>query len=363
MDIGWVRHSQEHLSAALRDSDAYLSASPAVEASIVNTHRVLSKLWDLIPMTTENAFSGNLAPIIEADHELKTSITLASIGLYKQALTTLRSVLELGLLSVYWDVDDQAHVDIQGWWRGAERTPRDREVREGLSRIDGVAAYLEHDAEFFTRAGNTAYRLGGYVHTRGAAHSRGSLVRSTNVPAFDQTAFELWVGQLVEVGRIVLAIHLMKYPVGLQVTPLSEKFGLNPPAGGFVEPWVRDLFRDYLEPEMRDALQNISDHDENAQEMAAWINQQDDLTDEEWRAQMESHDRMMIEHGGYENWAKNHMHVDEHMGDGLSAVEAADRESYRERLRVWAVDGGMLTLDEAVATMRRRLQDEATSDI
>ncbi|WP_100344309.1 hypothetical protein [Compostimonas suwonensis] len=65
---------------------------------------MLHSLIDLIPMTAQNAFSGNLAPAFEAEHEARTSFTLARMGLYKQALVSLRSVLELetarsGLLS------------------------------------------------------------------------------------------------------------------------------------------------------------------------------------------------------------------------------------------------------------------------
>lgn len=66
---------------------------------------------------------------------------------------------------------------------------------------------------------------------------------------------------------------------------------------------------------------------------------------------------MMIEHGGFENWAKLHDVVDENVEADPASPEATGRRLYRERLHEWAAAARMLTLDDAMATMRRRNKD------
>ncbi|MBT2519107.1 hypothetical protein J7E29_16820 [Streptomyces sp. ISL-90] len=355
MEFGWVHHRDEDLRAAAAGTDGFMEANPEIAASIVESHQVFYQLLGLPPMTNENVFSGNLAPTIEAEREAKTSVTLARMGLYKQALTSLRSALELGLLAVYWDADDQSHVDIQDWWRGSERTPHTRNVEQRLQRTPGVASYLTRDAEFFERVRELGDSLGGYVHTRGGRYSTAGLVPITNLPVFAVDAMRVWADRLVDVAQAVLAVHLMKYPVGLQVTPLSEKFGLNPPAGGFVEPWVRDRFRAFLPEGVRDALQEISDSDTDALERAAWINEHPDIAEAELAEQVERQDREFIEGGGFENWAQVQDSLDEAVREHSTAEEMDRRASYRRQLQSWAEEEGLVTAEDALATMRRKL--------
>lgn len=356
MEFGWTHHSDEHLRAAAAGTDEFMEVNPGIATSIVESQRVFYQLLSLPPMTNENLFSGNLAPIIEAEREAKTSVTLARMGLYKQALTSMRSALELGLLSVFWDADDQSHVDIQGWWLGGERTPQNRIVEQRLQRIPGVTSYLTRDPAFFVRVRELGDSLGAYVHTRGGQYSTAGLVPFTNLPTFGAAPLQMWVDRLVEVAQAVLAVHLMKYPVGLQVTPLSEKFGLNPPGGGFVEPWVRDQFRAFLPTDIRDALQEVSNSDTDALERAAWINDHPAIAEAELADQVERQDREFIEGGGFENWVHFQDSIDEAARGSFTAAEKERRASYRQRLRSWSEGEGLMTAEDALATMRRKLE-------
>jgi hypothetical protein len=355
--ISWSHYSDEDIASVSAATDDYLVEHRQFSEDIEATQRVFQSLVALPPMTSNNLFSGNLAPLFEAGRELTASITLARLGLYKQALTTLRSALELGLLSVYWDADDQSHVDIQNWWRGSDPTPHARAVEESLSQIAGVAAYMESDSDFLVRVKALGWALGGYVHTRGGRNSHSWLVPSTNVLAFSEEALSLWRTYLIDVGRAVLAVHLMKYPVGLQITPLSRKFGLNPPAGGFVEPHVRDRFREYLAADVQEALQSLSDQNEDALDRAAWVNGQPDITDLLLQEQVERHDREWIEMGGFESWFKSRQVVDAHIWSSLSDKERADRSAYYETLREWSTAEGFLTLESSRLTRMKRSRE------
>jgi hypothetical protein len=66
------------------------------------THRVL-------PVTTDEILSGHQFPRFESFADLQISFMLAGFGLYKQAHGALRSALDLGLLLVYWSMNDDDH--------------------------------------------------------------------------------------------------------------------------------------------------------------------------------------------------------------------------------------------------------------
>ncbi|MDQ1122073.1 hypothetical protein [Microbacterium trichothecenolyticum] len=332
----YAHHRDEHVDAVRTRTDAYLEEHPALAERMSSTWWVHHFLLDLAPITPENFGSGHLLALIESEYELASSGSAARFGLYKQAMVALRSVLELGLLYIYWDTDDDAHRAIQNWLRGSEQTPHEREVRKGLARIPGVARYLEHDPRFLDDLQHLSFELGAFVHTRGRAGSIRGLNPTTNFPSFSATAFERWVEMAERVVRGVTALHLMKYPIGLQVTPLSEKFGLNPPAGGFVEPAVRDRFRDYLDPDMRDRLQLQSDDDPAAVAMREQIDAMPDLTEDDWRDHLRAQDQFLIEGMGYEAWRASRSIIRDHLDD----AELAAREAYEEELRQWAVQEG-----------------------
>lgn len=333
-----AHHRDEDVNAVRARTDAYLEEHPGLAERMSSTWWVHHFLLDLAPITPANFGSGHLMAMIEAEYELTSSGTAARFGLYKQAMVALRSVLELGLLHIYWDTDDDAHRAIQNWLRGSEQTPRERDVRNGLTRIPGVARYLAHDPGFLDGLQQLSFELGAFVHTRGRAGSIRALNPTTNFPSFSAPALERWVELAERVVRGVTALHLMKYPIGLQVTPLSEKFGLNPPAGGFVEPAVRARFRDYLDPDMRDRLQLQSDEEPAAVAIRKQIDALPDLTEDDWRDHLRAQDQFLIEGMGYEAWRASRSIMRENLDD----AELAARDAYEEELRQWAAQEGCM---------------------
>jgi len=71
----------------------------------------------VVPETTEEILSGHTFPWFESFHDLQISFTLAAFGLYKQAHGALRSALDLGLLLVYWNMNDDGHGAFKQWLR------------------------------------------------------------------------------------------------------------------------------------------------------------------------------------------------------------------------------------------------------
>src|SRR5262245_39665650 len=74
------------------------------------THRVL-------PERTDEILSGHQFPWFESQADLQISFNLAAFGFYKQAYGALRSALDLGLLLVYWSMNEDGHSAFKQWLR------------------------------------------------------------------------------------------------------------------------------------------------------------------------------------------------------------------------------------------------------
>lgn len=356
--LNFVSHGDDHFASTQEFTDSYLERNAQQARSIENSFWIVQSLVQLIPVTKDNLFSGNLFPISEAKYELMTSVSLARMGLYKHALIALRQFLELGFLSVSWDSNDLSHQDIQPWLASEIRTPGWEPLVKRLKTIDGVSLYLDSDPEFFDRAKQVFHELGAYVHTRGYKSSSSALYGTANFPIFNEATFELWSSKLREVVRAVLAVHLMKYPVGMLETPLSNKYGLNSIAGGLVEPHQAQRFAAYLDEDVRDRLRAQSEQDEDAVALQASILNLPDLTPDEWEVQLREHDEWFIEMSGYEEWLR----MDESADGYRSTSDLRSKHAYRAELRGWAEERGLLTAEEALARGRERVSngEEAT---
>ena len=94
----------------------------------------------LIPTPIDAIFGGTFFPCVESWEEIQISWNLCQQGFYKQALASLRSASEVGLLSVYWNLNDDGHLIIQEWLHSKNDTPRYSEVWKKLSRHKNFAS-------------------------------------------------------------------------------------------------------------------------------------------------------------------------------------------------------------------------------
>ena len=121
------------------------------------------KIWD-------NLFSGHFFPFTESWDEIQISYNLICFGLYKQAFVSLRSGLELGMLSVYYNINDEGHKMVKDWLLSKEtyeaNTPRASSIWKVLLSNENIRIFDEkHDLKSkFNELGF----LHNYVHTKGS---------------------------------------------------------------------------------------------------------------------------------------------------------------------------------------------------
>lgn len=277
-------NSDERILQVLEQTNEYFRMNKELSFKINEYLEIFRSLGDLSSALPENLLLGYRFPLIEAESEFENSIVLCKLGFYKHAFIALRSVLELGILSAYWNVDENNHLDIRKWLVSLENTPKRKTV---FTKLKTNQNFQEFDDKhrFFDEITETFNQLSNFVHTKGHQHSNMDLGNS-NVNRFNEKSLLKWLKIMTGVTKLVLILHILKSPVALQHTPIEQKFGINGPAGGFLEPYQADRIRRFLDKDVMSTLQEISDKDSEAASLAEGINELPDITEEEFHAQM-----------------------------------------------------------------------------
>lgn len=328
-------NSDENIIEVLKQTNEFLESNAAYATEIDEYIWIFRSLLDLVPETVENFWSGHVFPLTEAEYELESSVQLCKLGFYKQAMASLRTMLELGILSVYWDIEDRSHIDIQNWLRSVEATPFKKEIFNKLKRNINIRKFDE-ETGFFNQINSLYKELSDYTHTKGAHYSSRKLNPVSNISKFNNKTFLEWLSVTKNVIRTIVALHLLKYSVALQYTPMDEKFGLNGPMGGFLNPFQADRIRGVFDKDTLAVLQKISDDDPEAISLAEWVNSKADIKDEEFKQQIEEHDRAMIKGGGFARWLKNEKTLYNYLKK--DSVEYREKQEYIKKMKLWAED-------------------------
>jgi len=347
-------HSDKLIADILNGSNEFIEQNKEVKDKIEEYNWIFRSLFELIPETVENFWSGHVFPVTEAEYELECSIVLCKLGFYKHAIASLRNVLELGLLSVYWDIDDKSHVDIQNWLRSMESTPFRRDVFSKLKTNVNIKNF-DDKQQIFDKTTALYTKLSNFSHTKGFGYSSRKLNKHhSNVNSFNETSFNKWLGLMKEVVETVTMFHILKYPVGLQDTPIEVKFGLNGPAGGFIQPHQVERIKRLIPKEMLADLQKISDSDPDAIAMTKWVSEQPDITEAEFLAQIEKGDKSSIEMEGFEHWLKNQKKLYKYF-EKNKPNEYKEKLEYFKRLRSWAKENNYLKEGQFARANKQRV--------
>lgn len=275
--------SDDRIKNVLQESNQYLDAHDETVLKIFAALHVFYDVTDLIPVTSERLLTGYRFPITEAATSLENSIQFCKMGFYKQAHTELRSVLELGLFSVYLELDGGGHINIQDWLHSRERTPVIRKIISELTTNKNIMAFDDKHA-FCNKITALYDDLSRFVHTRGQEYSHRRLSRS-NINRFNEESLSVCLDLFFKVVDVVVTAYVLKYPVALQSTPLYQKFGQDYPLGLCLDVDQSTALKKFLDKDVLKTLQVISDSDVGAVELAQLINDQPDLSPEKLQQQ------------------------------------------------------------------------------
>src|ERR1035437_2643675 len=121
---------------------------------------------------------------------MQIAYNLVEMGFYKQSFYSLRRGFELGLLSVYWNLNDDGHIIIQDWLNDEIDTPRFNIVWDKLNSHNNFSKFQEF-FDIKTRLLNLGY-LHNYVHSKGRLYSNMMGKPKSNHQTFEADCFEEW---------------------------------------------------------------------------------------------------------------------------------------------------------------------------
>jgi hypothetical protein len=261
------------------------------------THRVL-------PEKTDEILSGHQFPWFESEDDLQVSFNLAAFGCYKQAHGALRSALDLGLLLVYWSMNEDGHSAFKRWLRSRDCTPFASKVWRRVAGHPNFRAFQNS----FDIAGQfkAVSELGDFVHTKGAKFSNVLPFPGTSVripgQRFSEEAFESWQRRFAATVRFLVTCYLVRYPIGTVRYNWGRKFGIDIPAfGGLPDNWI-DILEDLLTPCVFQKISDLAKTDSQVAEIMKWVESLRDLSDDEINDQVFEQQKSLVQDMGLNRW-------------------------------------------------------------
>lgn len=285
----------ENYIAVEQETKNFLLKNTAIETKLAETSWAVHSLGGVIPHTTENYWSGHYIPYSESFEEYQVSYLLCVQGFYKQAMASLRSVLETGMLSVYYNVDDDGHIVIQGWVQSKQErqydTPRTKSIVKKLMKVPNVCKFQEK-YDLFAEIDNVSF-LSNYVHTKGASYSNKTRPFKSNTQTFEKVEFIKWLDTAHQIIKIISILHLLKYPFGMIDYDFSTKFGVDIPSFGSLNGFHRERIKNVLGDDIWNHLTAIAVDDESTTKFMAEIQNMPDVSQEEIDRQIEYIDNIV----------------------------------------------------------------------
>ena len=308
--------------------------SSGYEDKISKLAWVYYSVGDVIPHTVENAWSGHFFPYKESWDEIQISFNLCLFGFYKQAMVSLRSGLELGLLSVYWNLNDDGHEVIQNWLRSKEDTPYFGGIWKKLEQHPNFRLFQQkHDIR--SRILNLGF-LHNYTHTKGHRFSNSIGLLKPNFQTFEKKGFTLWIEAFEEVVKVLSILHLIKNPIGIIRYDYSQKFGIDKPEFGGLETFQVDRLGTIIEKEIFSTIESIAQTDVKVKDVMEWVSNLPDITKEDVTEQIIELDKIAIQGQGLEQWLEMEKEI---YGDRFQKDEV-----YRQRVNFliqWAKENNL----------------------
>jgi len=324
----------------LQQTEKYFTANPEIKNKIEKWGWVYHSIGNSIPQTTENFWSGHYFPYVESWDELQISFNLVAFGLYKQAFMSLRSALEVGMLSVYYNINDDGHEVVKNWLSSKDtweaNTPKSDKIWKILKSNDNIAKFNELfglEDEF-----NSLSFLHNFVHTKGYKFSNQLGIPKSNCQTFEEGIFLKWLNTYQKIIVFIVTLHILKYPISIIEYDWSLKIGIDNPFP-VLEIFEIEKIKELLPKEYIDELKKISENDKETQDMFKYISNLPDMSETDQELQIIRLDKLFIEHGeGFIEWEKKERELMKECSD-----EVKEKISKRiEIIREWAIKNNMM---------------------
>ena len=236
-------------------------------------------------------------PWVVAEHELNVALYQALLAMYASAYDNLRRATEITMVGALFISGRAAIEESTGWVTSERHTPF---FSTALARLlqDRRFGALEAETEWAGRLRAWYGRLADVTHVRGMDYWVRSRVSSgrngMTLPSHDSGALENVADAYITTVQHVCTMLATANPVLLHGLPLDEKFGLDPPMGGFFNSLQAERLWRLLPVDVQPFFKQLAQTDPDVAAVIRHIGGLPDLTDEQIQAQAE-HIRHFIE--------------------------------------------------------------------
>ena len=291
----------------------------------------------IVPQNWDNLFSGHFFPFTESWDELQISYNLICFGLYKQAFVSLRSGLELGMLSVYYNINDEGHNMVKDWLLSKDtyvaNTPRASAIWDVLLSNKNIKSFNEK-YDLKSKFNELGF-LHNYVHTKGSKYSNKFGKPKNNSQTFEPELLDVWIETYEKIASIVCTLHLLKYPISVIKFDYSKKFGIDIPSFGGLETYNIEKIKKILPEDYLNTIEEIANDDPKTQETINEIMSFPDKTEEEVENQIREMEKTFIEGMSFKKWLKHQESVLEMLEEKKFSEVMKKRIDY---LKGWSIE-------------------------
>lgn len=290
-------------------------------------------------------FSGENFSMTECFEELEASYQLIKYGFYKQSMISLRTSLEIGLLSIYWSILGKESVEFKQWLSSRFDTPyKNERFWKKFKSNENIKLF---DIEFNLIEEIKKFGLSDFVHTKGIWYSNfGEFQRKLK----GQDKFENyqeWLSNFKDIVRILEVLHLLKFPtlnIRFSTDYLLSKFGTYDSIPQFGLGFGNEMVNLYsfIPTNQLTFINDITVSNEEVIEIKKWINELPILTQEEIENKIIDNQKRNIKSCGFESWSSNPEIYDNRITPDMI-----------NNLRDWAISKNLMTIENIIENHKK----------
>lgn len=281
----------------------------------------------------------------ECFEELEASYHLIKYGFYKQSMISLRTSLEIGILSIYWTIIGKDNVEYKKWFSSKLDTPY-RNIKY-WNKVKSNENIMKFDIEFNLIEEIKNFGLSDFVHTKGILYSNFGEFQRKLKGKDNFTNYKDWLYNFKEIVRILEILHLLKFPtlnIRFSTDYLLSKFGTFDciPKLGVGFGTEMNVITSFIPDKQLLFINNLANSNDEVIEIKKRINELPNLSDEEIERKIIDSQKRNIEMCGFENWSLN--------------VNIYDNRITREMissLRNWASSNNLMTIENIINNLKK----------
>lgn len=218
-------------------------------------------------------------PSTEAEYELIFSLKELLSGNYKCSIDHMRRALELTITAIYFSLDRTSIERAKEWMTSNKKTPsfsakmikslinhdRFREINELHNWSADIKQHYWALSDFIHVKGmNKGFRN---LNIGSISGSPGNTILPINIETID-SLLDLFIET---VKHILVSLYLYN-PILLVGMPIDEKFGINPPIGGYFNEAQAESMKILIPGKYRDFFEGLISSDNEIKQTSEWFN-------------------------------------------------------------------------------------------